>query len=600
MTPILRRFLVAIWDRLVRLHLGATLEARTMTPVLRQSLIRMQDRLVRLLGNSVEGRSPLVAGMLHRNASEATSYWLQLVVSIGIATLGLVLGSSAVIIGAMLVAPLMGPIVGLAMGLATGSPFLVLRSAGRIGLSVIVAVGGAAVITLMLPFHELNAEISARTTPTVLDLITAGFCALAGVYASLRPGSDTAATAAGTSIGISLMPPLCASGYGLGTAAWPVAGGAALLFLTNLVAIIVVGTVAFVAAGFNRVQLAVIEHEELVGEGKDAPIARALALRLSRVFESRWGPSLRFLMPFALLAAVYLPLRRALNEVAWEVRARAAVRASIAHVRSQVVQSRVHVERHEIEVVLVLLGKTEDADATRARLNTEISHASGVVPRIEVLAVPDANAFAGLESTLVKPHLAGGLPVTPLLTPDEQLNAARARIRKTVEGFWATAAAGEPLAIDVSTAVPGPLRIRVVHLGPALSPDGVETLRRAIESGLGRDAQLVDVAVPVGELTRQEGDLELVARVVSGVRATAGIPGVSVCVVRPAEPGRGRRPASADVRLAQALDQALAIHPGVTTTTASAWSVRFVHGSCALPTPTDAGVSDAGSIAPTP
>lgn len=595
MTSILRRFLMAVKDRFVRV-LGAAQAARIMTPVLRQSLVRMQDRLVRLLGNSVEGRSSLVAGMLHRNASEATSYWLQLIVSIGIATLGLVVGSNAVVIGAMLIAPLMGPIVGLAMGLATGSPFLVLRSAGRIGLSVIVAVGGAAVITLMLPFHELNAEISARTSPTVLDLITAGFCALAGVYASLRPGSDTAATAAGTSIGISLLPPLCASGYGFGTAAWSIAGGAALLFLTNLVAIVVVGTVAFVAAGFNRVQLATIEHEELIGEGKDAPIARALALRLSHVFESRWGPALRFLMPFVLLAAVYLPLRRALNEVAWEVRARAAIRESIAHVRSQVVQSRVHVERHEIDVVLVLLGKTKDADATRTHLTTDIRQASGVVPRIEVLAVPDANAFAGLELTLVKPHLAGGIPITPLPTPDEQLNAARARIRKTIEEFWATAAAGEPLAIDIGTVAPGPLRIRVVHLGPALSTDGAETLRHAIESALGCEAQLVDVAVPAAELTRQEGDLQLVARVASGVRATAGIPGVSVCVARPADPRRGRRLAPADVKLAEAVDEALAIHPRVVTTIASAWSVRFVHGTCSLPTPTDAGVSDAGGL----
>src|SRR5689334_906441 len=126
-------------------------------------LVRLQDRLVRLLGNSAEGRPAAVANMLRRDAAEATSYWLQLVVSVGIATLGLVVGSSAVVIGAMLIAPLMGPIIGLAMALAAGPPFLVLRSAGRIGLSVLVAVGGAAGVTLMLPFHELNAEISARS-----------------------------------------------------------------------------------------------------------------------------------------------------------------------------------------------------------------------------------------------------------------------------------------------------------------------------------------------------------------------------------------------------------------------------------------------------
>jgi hypothetical protein len=128
----------------------------------------LQDRLLSLLGSSVAGRAALVPAMLHRNPNEATSYWLQLVVALGIATLGLVVGSVAVIIGAMLVAPLMGPIIALAMGLATGSPFLVLRSAARISLSMIVVTGGAALITLLLPFHELNDEIVARTSPTVL------------------------------------------------------------------------------------------------------------------------------------------------------------------------------------------------------------------------------------------------------------------------------------------------------------------------------------------------------------------------------------------------------------------------------------------------
>ena len=94
----------------------------------------------------------------------------------------------------------MGPVIGLAMGLVTGLPFLVLSATGRIALSVIVAVGGAATSTLVLPFHEPNAEISARIEPTVLELTTAGFCALASVCAVQRPGSDTAATAAGISL----------------------------------------------------------------------------------------------------------------------------------------------------------------------------------------------------------------------------------------------------------------------------------------------------------------------------------------------------------------------------------------------------------------
>ncbi|HYQ30722.1 MAG TPA: DUF389 domain-containing protein, partial [Polyangiaceae bacterium] len=412
--------------------------------------------------------------MLRRDANEAVSYWLQLVVSIGIATLGLVVGSTAVVIGAMLVAPLMGPIVGLAMGLSTGSPFLVLRSGGRVLLSVVVAVGGAAAITLMLPFHEFNAELAARTTPTVLDLVTAGFCALAGVYASLRPGSDTASTAAGTSIGISLVPPLCASGYGLGTLAWPVAGGAALLFLTNLVAIVAVGCVAFVAAGFNRVDLFTLERDELA-KGQDAPIARLLARRLAYLFQSRLGPALRFSMPLLLLATVYVPLRRALDEVVWEVTVRRAVRDALAGEHLRIVQSKAQVARHAVDVVVVLLGTATDAEATRTRLTSQIERVAHVKPSIEVLAVPDATAFAGLESTLLTPRPAPS--ATPPRFP-EQLAQSGGHARAALLEVWPRNSSGEVLAVGIEPAGDGPLRINVVHFGAALEPSAREILER--------------------------------------------------------------------------------------------------------------------------
>jgi uncharacterized hydrophobic protein (TIGR00271 family) len=575
---------------------GVVVLAVAVTPGSSLSIARLQDRVARLLGTSAEGRGPLVARMLRRDAGEATSYWLPLLVSVGIATLGLVVGSSAVVIGAMLVAPLMGPIIGLAMGLATGSPFLVLRSGGRIGLSLLAAVGGAAAITLMLPFHELNAEILARTSPTVLDLITAGFCALAGVYASLRPGSDTAATAAGTSISISLVPPLCASGYGVGTLDGSVARGAALLFLTNLVAIVVIGTASFVAAGFNRVDVVTLERDELQAEGRVAPIASALAQRLSRVFESRGGPVLRFLMPFLLLGAVYIPLGRALDEVAWQVRVRSAVRESLADDTLRVVQSRVRVERQEVEIVVVLLGSAEDADSARTRLDTDIRRASGVVPRIEVLAVPDATAFAGLESTLLTPQrVATALPTAPPPSPAEQLTAAQARVRSMVNELWPAAASGPALVVELGTAEQGPLSVRVVHLGAPLGPDGVDALRRALGRGLGREVRMVDVAVPAEPLTRADGDLRLVARVARGAAALATVPGSSVCVSHPGADAGSQGSAPTEVALTLALDDALAAHPRVTMEAGSAWSVRFVRGECpAPPAPLapDAGTTD--------
>jgi uncharacterized hydrophobic protein (TIGR00271 family) len=542
-----------------------------------------QDQLLKLLGHPTDARAKIVLGMLHRDTNEAMSYWLQLVVSIGIATLGLVVGSAAVVIGAMLIAPLMTPIIGMAMGLSTGSPFLVLRSAGRILLSVAVAVGGAGVITLMLPFHELNAEISARATPTALDLLTAAFCALAGVYAALRPGSDTATTAAGTSIGISLVPPLCASGYGLGTLSFSIAGGSALLFLTNLVAIVAVGTVAFVASGFNRVDVTALEREELA-RGDGAPIARRAARRLARLFESKAGPALRFIMPFALLGAVYVPLRRALDEVAWEVKARRAVAEALAREPRPVVQSKAQVGRHQVDLAVVQLGTSADADAARERLSRRIFRAVDVTPSIEVLAVPDAKAFAGLASTLMTPHQAAVTP--PDTPPGEQVQHAGALARAAVAALWPNKSAGELLSVGVlgSSEPSALLRLRVVHAGEPLGAAAEEALSKALSDRLASPVELQVDLLPLASITRENGDFAFLARSATAVQVARWVPSASICVARPdLAPRVAAR--SRHANLEQALDSLLGGQSRVMTRAADDFELRVTLGACDVAKP---------------
>lgn len=537
----------------------------------------VQDRLLHLLGNQVEGRDTVVRQMLHRDANESLSYWLQLAVSVGIATLGLVVGSAAVVIGAMLIAPLMGPIVGLAMGLATGSPFLVLRSAGRISLSVAVAVGGAAAITLLLPFHELNSELAARSTPTVLDLITAAFCALAGVYASLRSGSDTAATAAGTSIGISLVPPLCASGYGLGTSMDALAKGAALLFLTNLVAIVAVGCAGFFAAGFNRADVIGLEREELA-HGEDAPLARVLARRLASLFESRLGPLLRLIMPFALLALVYLPLRRALNEVAWEVTARRAVREALDAEEKPIVESKAQVARHAIEMVVVLLGTTADAEASRARLAERIARAAGVKPHLEVVAVPDSRAFAGLESTLLTPR---PLPIAaPEPPPVERARSAVDEVAERVRKLWPTATVGALSSVAVES-VPNGVRLTVRHWGDALGRTSEELLEKGLSLELGASVSVVDEPLPTAPLERAQVPDTFLTAAGQMVRVARIFPDAVLCVERPPAKPESRRVTAAERNLAVAVDALLAAAPRVEAVEAKDYSIRASAGSCA-------------------
>jgi hypothetical protein len=299
-------------------------------------------------------------------------------------------------------------------------------------------------------------------------------------------------------------------------------------------------------------------------------------------------------MPLVLLAIVYLPLREALDEVAWQVRVRAAVNASLGRDPHKFVQSRVRVERHEVNVRVVLLGKTADADASRARLGAEIEEVSGVVPRIEVLAIPDAKAFAGLETNLRSSN--DPLPLPPSLqSPAEQLESARTLIRSNVARLWPSAAAGEPLIIEVGTSESGPLRVRVVHQGEALKADGREGLVRSLGAALSREIQLIDVAIPVDTLTRSDGDLRFVSGVSSGVRASAAINDISVCVVQPQPPQNKRRVDAREQELADTLRDVLALHPRVTTALGEGWSVRFIRGTCKASAPADAGATDAAA-----
>jgi uncharacterized hydrophobic protein (TIGR00271 family) len=533
-------------------------------------LIGAQDRFASWLGGDPAARSAVVANMLDRNG-DAAGYWLKLGISVGIATLGLVLGSSAVVIGAMLIAPLMTPLVNLGMGLAVGSPFLVLRSSARVIASIGVAAGASALITRLLPFNELNDEIASRTTPTALDLLVAAFCALAGVLAVMRRDSDVASTAAGTSIGISLVPPLCVSGYGIGASTWTVASGAALLFLTNFVAIVVVSTLSFAASGFNQIDIRRLEAEQLGGHD-DAPVTR----RLARVFASRGGPWLRLLMPIVLLAAVYVPLRQALDEVVWQIRARKQVEAVIAGLPYRLVQSRVHIERRRIQLTLVLLGSSADAAKARLRVEQGLGVEAGVVPRVEVVAIPDAGAFANLQAAL---HRDAPLPQPPPTALAEQAALAQRGVRALLDRRWPANAAGRVASLYVESDGGG-LILRIVHLGAPLENAARDLLERILSEDAGGPIRVVARALPTNPLTPASLEEPEFLTTFASLLEARPAERVSVCLVIP-EPAKkpGARSESGPPKNS-ALRTLLDGRPHVQITQGPSPSVRFVLGSC--------------------
>ncbi|HEX9003331.1 MAG TPA: DUF389 domain-containing protein, partial [Blastocatellia bacterium] len=182
------------------------------------------------------------------------AYWLQLIFAAGIATLGLVLNSPAVIIGAMLISPLMGPILASGLAFAAGDLILGLRAVGILALSCLAAIIFSVLLVGLLPFKEMTAEIAARTQPNTLDLAVALFSGAVGSLAICKEVKGVVTSIPGVAIAVALMPPLCVVGYGFGLAlsldragGLRAALGGGLLFLTNLVAITFTAMVVFLA-----------------------------------------------------------------------------------------------------------------------------------------------------------------------------------------------------------------------------------------------------------------------------------------------------------------------------------------------------------------
>jgi uncharacterized hydrophobic protein (TIGR00271 family) len=219
---------------------------------------RSRTRLLRVLALLNRWRKLPAAAVDHdavlAHVAEAggtsASYLVLIALSCGIAILGLLLSSPAVVIGAMLISPLMNPLVLVGFALATLDLPMAIRGLKAVGLGTALAVLLAAIIVWMSPLNAPTPEILARTTPNFFDLLVAVFSAVAGGYAvAMRKGE----TIVGVAIATSLMPPLAVVGYGLAVANWAIFLGAAGLFMTNLLAIALTVNLVAHVFGFGAI-----------------------------------------------------------------------------------------------------------------------------------------------------------------------------------------------------------------------------------------------------------------------------------------------------------------------------------------------------------
>jgi len=181
---------------------------------------------------------------IEENVNLSTSYFALLFFSNLIATLGLIINSSPIIIGAMLIAPLMWPILGVAVSISINNKNLFKKTIVILAISIVASFFFSFIIALLSPFHELNTEILNRTQPNFLDLIIALGSGAIAILALIQPKIMGAAV--GVAIAASLMPPLCVGGIGLAFNEMHVMTGGLLLFFANLFAIIFISiTVLF-------------------------------------------------------------------------------------------------------------------------------------------------------------------------------------------------------------------------------------------------------------------------------------------------------------------------------------------------------------------
>lgn len=202
---------------------------------------------------TVEDRQRLYGQLLYEGDTSQTMiirFSMLMIFASIIASMGVVSDSTAVVVGAMLIAPLMTPLMAMALSLVMGWPNRLGRSALVALIGILIAIGIGLVIGLAeftLVDTMTNGQIVSRSTPTVADLLIAVAAGAAGAYGLSRP--DVSNSLPGVAIAIALVPPLTVVGISYSQGDWESGNGALLLFLTNAIAILVVGGLMFLLLG---------------------------------------------------------------------------------------------------------------------------------------------------------------------------------------------------------------------------------------------------------------------------------------------------------------------------------------------------------------
>lgn len=252
--------------------------------------------------------------------------WI-LIFSIFVASIGLNVSSTAVVIGAMLISPLMGPIVGIGLAVAINDVLMMRRSLINLGIMVFLSVLTAFLYFKISPLTEETPELLARTYPTILDVLIAIFGGLGLIVAKTKSGT-IASVIFGVAIATALMPPLCTVGYGLAVGNASYAFGALYLFSINAVFI---ALATFIVSKILRFPL--VRYANSKRRKRTAQIASLIAIAV-------------------MVPSVWLFVKL-LDQELFEAKAKEFVRTVIKYDGAEVVKSTQDHKTKNIDVYLI-------------------------------------------------------------------------------------------------------------------------------------------------------------------------------------------------------------------------------------------------------
>jgi uncharacterized hydrophobic protein (TIGR00271 family) len=203
----------------------------------------------------------IIEGIKKDVSFKGTNVWT-LIFAIFIASIGLNVNSTAVIIGAMLISPLMGPIMGAGLSIGINDLALLKKSAKNLFIAASISIATSFLYFSISPLHEASSELLARTMPTIWDVFIAFFGGLAGIVAGTR--KEKSNVIPGVAIATALMPPLCTAGFGLAIGNIYYFLGAIYLFLINSLFICLAAFIIVKRLRFHKVAFSSPEREKRV------------------------------------------------------------------------------------------------------------------------------------------------------------------------------------------------------------------------------------------------------------------------------------------------------------------------------------------------